>query len=160
MSLFACEGGCGGYWIPRATQKQLPDCAPGAGAKLLSIPRAEGVRTFRDVQHICPDCGNTMLYRHCFSRKLDLEIDQCAKCAGFWVDVGRLADILTGDSPEETRQRQAEDYFGVLIRDKVGSMNLVNQDMLEAARQIVLIFRFLCPKPYFPGPADLSNILL
>ena len=160
VTLFACDGGCGGYWIRRSAQKQLREAAAGAGAALLSLPRAEGVRTFRDVQHICPDCANTMLYRHCFSRKLDLEIDQCSKCGGFWVEVGRLADILTHDMPEENRKQQVEDYFEVLIRDKVGNMKLVHSDTLEAARQIVQIYRFLCPKDYFPDPTDLSNILM
>jgi len=160
VSLFACDGGCGGYWFPRATLKRLQDCRPGAGAALLSLPRAEGVRAFRDVQHVCPHCRNTVLYRHCFSRKLDLEIDQCSKCAGFWVDAGRLAAILTADLPEDEKKHRAEDYFEVLIRDKVGRMNLINDDTLDAARQIVQIFRFLCPKAYFPDPTDLSNILM
>ncbi|CCQ90060.1 conserved hypothetical protein [Nitrospina gracilis 3/211] len=159
VSVHVCEGGCGGYWVGKNSLKRLPERLPGAGAELLSVPRSDGVHLFRNVDHICPHCQNTLLYRHWFSRKLQLEVDQCAKCAGFWVEVGELASILTTDLDEAERIQRAEAYFEVVIRDKVGGMNLVNDDMMDAARHIVQIFRFLCPKQYFPDAAVLSNIL-
>ncbi|CAI2716895.1 TFIIB-type zinc ribbon-containing protein [Nitrospina watsonii] len=159
LDLHVCDGGCGGYWIERNSLKRMPERPPGAGVELLSVPRADGIHTFRDLHHICPHCRNTILYRHWFSRKLNLEIDQCAKCAGFWVEVGSLADILTEDGPEEEKARRAQAYFEVVIRDKIGGMNLVHHDTVDAARQIVQIFRFLCPKAYFPDPTELSHLL-
>lgn len=159
VTVHACRDGCGGYWIERKSLKRIPERLPGAGAELLSVPRADGVHEFRNIHHVCPHCRNTILFRHWFSRKLELEVDQCAKCAGFWVEVGRLADILTAGLDEEERKKRAEAYFEIVIRDKVGGMNLVNHDVLDAARHIVQIFRFLCPKEYFPDAVELSKIL-
>ena len=97
-----CAGSCGGLWFEWHEIKKLKDRNAGAGAELLLVERAEGVHTFRDIQHPCPHCIRSLLYRHCFSRKFSYEIDQCAKCAGFWVDVGTLVH-LPHQSPTRIR---------------------------------------------------------
>ena len=153
-----CAGGCGGLWLEGRQVKKVRDRLPGAGVHLLDIPRAEGVHVFRDVQHVCPHCRTTLLYRHCFDRQLELEIDQCAKCAGFWLETGPLPDIVSLGKSSADRARNAGQFFHVLIDEKVANMNFVNHDTLEAAQQIVLIFRFLTPPDLFPQtlPLELS----
>jgi len=150
MTVQTCEGGCGSLWFDRKQMKKLTERLPSSGQSLLEIPQAEGVRLYRDVDHICPHCTHTLLYRHCFSRKLEFEIDQCARCGGFWVDTGYLARIRKRcKSPEDQRQA-AREYFKSLFDDKVANMNMVNHDTLEAAKDIVRLFTFITPPDWLP----------
>jgi len=143
----ACVGSCGGLWFGRIAVKKLKDRNASAGAELLHVERAEGVHTFRDAQHPCPHCIHTLLYRHCFSREFHYEIDQCAKCAGFWVDVGTLAHLLL-KSPTPDEQENAAAYFKNLFDDNLKPENLTHPDTQEAAQTIHHIFRFLTPAKY------------
>lgn len=153
-----CMGGCGGLWLAIGDVRKITERLPGQGQPLLFIERADGVRLFRDPEHPCPHCKTTLLYRHCFSRKQDMEIDQCSKCGGYWVDPGKLA--LLGDAGLDADQKQtlARDYFAELFDVKVKNMNLVNHDTLAAAKEIVRIFLFITPTDFAPAtpPIELT----
>ncbi|MDC0206202.1 zf-TFIIB domain-containing protein [Nitrospinae bacterium] len=103
----------------------------------------EGVKTYRDSEHPCPNCKTTLLYRHFFSKEDDLEVNQCSKCAGFWVDAGGLAKIIL--SKKKEKKELIKNYFSVIMNEKIPKMNLANQDIAEAAELIALIFKFLIP---------------
>ncbi len=157
VTVQACEDGCGRYWFDNQQIRRLPERLPGAGASLLAVSRAEGVKTFRNSQHICPKCQSTLLYRHCFSRELEMEVDQCSKCGGWWVDVGKLATIESRFPTEADRIQAAEDYFTSVFQNKVARMNRVNHDTLEAAQNIVQIFTFLTPPAFLPKKLPIKD---
>lgn len=143
----ACVGSCGGLWFAWSAIKKLRDRNPAVGAELLHVERAEGVHTFRNIQHPCPHCIRSLLYRHCFSRQFRYEIDQCAKCAGFWVDVGALAHLPL-KSPTEEDQQIAKAYFQNLFEENLIPENLPHPDTQDAAQTITHIYRFLTPAEY------------
>ena len=157
VRVLACADSCGGLWFEWNEIKKLKDRNPAAGEALLHVERAEGVHVFRDIQHPCPKCMHTLLYRHCFNRRFRYEIDQCSKCAGFWVDVGTLAG-LEQRSPAASDHQTAKEYFHSLFEESLPPENLTHPDTQEAAQIILHIFRFLTPAPLFPaeylrGPA-------
>ncbi len=143
----ACEGSCGGLWFEWSAIKKLKDRNPASGETLLHVERAEGVHVFRDIQHPCPHCINTLLYRHCFSRQFNYEVDQCAKCGGFWLDAGALAR-LPQQSPTKSDRQTAKAYFKSLFEGSLKPENLTHPDTQEAAQTIVHIYRFLTPAEY------------
>lgn len=151
-----CVGGCGGLWIEVKEVNKLNDRLPGQGFSLLFVERADGVHLFRNPEHPCPHCKTTLLYRHCFSRKLEMEIDQCAKCAGFWLDPGTLARLGNDGLEDEQKTILAREYFEEMFDKKVKNMNMVNHDTLEAARQIVRLFLFITPTQYAPSSLPLE----
>ena len=155
MKAQACVGSCGGLWFEWREVKKLKDRNAAAGAELLHVERAAGVHVFRDVQHPCPHCIHTLLYRHCFSRKFNYEVDQCAKCAGFWVDVGTLAHLPL-KSPTESDRQTAKEYFKSLFEENLKLENLTHPDTQEAAQIIVHLYRFLTPKALFPTKTPLD----
>lgn len=145
----ACEGSCGGLWFEWREVKKLKDRNAAAGADLLHVERAEGVHVFRDIQYPCPHCIHTLLHRHCFSRQFNYEVDQCSKCAGFWLDAGVLA-LLSQQSPTESDKQIAAAYFKSLFEERLKPENLTHPDTQEAAQTIVRLFRFLTPQGLFP----------
>ncbi len=151
-----CIGGCGSLWLEILQVRRLAERLPGQGQSFLFADRAGGVRLFRNPEHPCPRCETTLLYRHCFSRRQELEIDQCSKCGGLWIDPGHLAGLGDASITSGNKKELAREFFVELFDNKVRRMNFVNDDMLEAARQIVYVFRFLTPEDYFPETLPLE----
>ena len=145
----ACFGGCGGLWFDRRELNKLKERNPGTGENLLHIERAEGVHIFRNAQHPCPKCTKNLLYRHCFNAKFLYEIDQCARCGGFWVDVGTLSALLP-DSLSGPDRQALEAYFQSLFKESLAPHTLSHPDNWEAAEMIHQIYRFLCPPALYP----------
>ena len=138
-----CNNSCGGIWFHNSQIKKIKHLKPGAGSELLFINKADGVKTYRNSEHPCPNCETTLLYRHFFSRKYDTEVNQCSKCSGFWIDLGGLTEILI--SRKKNKRDLIENYFTVIRNEKISRMNLANQDIAEAAELITVIFNFLRP---------------
>ena len=138
-----CHGSCGGLWFHITQTRKIEHLKPGAGSALLNFELADGVKIYRGAEHPCPHCKTTLLYRHFFSRKLDTEVNQCAKCSGFWIDAGGLVKVMS--SPQEERKELLEKYFTAIVDEKISGMNLENQDVAQAAELITTIFSFLRP---------------
>ena len=139
-----CRGSCGGIWIHHSQAEKIQHLKQGVGTYLLLFKKADGVKTYRNSEHPCPNCKTTLLYRHFFSQKYDTEVNQCSKCGGFWIDVGGLTKILI--SSNKNKKALIENYFNAINDEKISKMNLANQEMVEAIKMIKDIFRFL--KPY------------
>jgi uncharacterized protein len=150
VKVHACAGSCGGLWFDWGEIKKIKDRNAAAGAELIHVERADGVHDFRDVQHACPKCLHTLLYRHCFSKTFNYEVDQCAKCAGFWLDVGTLAHLPL-NAPSDSDRQTAAAYFKNLFEESLKPENLTHPDTHEAAQTIHHLFRFLTPHPLFPA---------
>ncbi len=158
LMVLVCEGGCGGFWFGRFELLKLDKKNHGAGARLLNVPRAEGVRFFRDIEAICPQCKTSLLLRHFFSRERDVEVCQCAKCAGFWVDSGELAGMVRSAFATQEKQNQAmASYFTTVFDQRIAKMNLHIEDVRESARSIVKIFLFICPERFQPLQTSLQQ---
>ncbi len=136
-----CSGSCGGLWFNLTQTRKIEYLKSGAGSALLHFELADGVKTYRGAEHPCPQCKTTLLYRHFFSKKHDTEVNQCAKCSGFWVDVGGLVKIM--ESSREDKKELIEKYFTAIMDEKISGMNLGNQDVAQAAKLITNIFNFL-----------------
>ena len=134
-----CSGFCGGFWFPLSQVKNCAQLEPGAGSKLVLSEKAEGVKIYRGAEHPCPQCKNTLLYRHFFSKQYDIEVDQCSKCSGFWIDTGGLVDIMKKSENDELLNK----YFSIIFDEKIAGMNRASPDMVEAAGLITKIINFL-----------------
>lgn len=136
----ACQDGCAGLWFDRYEIKKINRNNFGSGYDLLKISQIEGVRSFRNVDHICPKCEMTLLLRHFFDRKRGLEVDQCARCGGVWIEMGI---VLKDKNSEAEREKLIDDYFTFIYEKKIMRMDLTVSDIRLAAEQILQVFRFL-----------------
>jgi len=143
IKLDVCQDSCGGLWFHPSQIKKIKRLKPGIGSKVLLFKKAEGVKTYRNSEHPCPNCKTTLLYRHFFSRKYDIEVNQCSKCAGFWIDAGGLSKIMMSANKE--KKELIENFSCFIMNEKILKMNLVNQDIAEASELITVIFKFLIP---------------
>ncbi len=140
LGIMACQGGCAGLWFDHFEIKKINSSNFRSGRELLNINQTEGIRLFRNVDHVCPKCEMTILLRHFFDRKRGLEVDQCARCGGIWIEMGK---ILERKSLDGNREKLVEDYFTFVYEEKILKMDLSVADIRLAAGQILQVFKFL-----------------
>jgi Zn-finger nucleic acid-binding protein len=92
LTLDLCHGGCGGIWFDAAELERISVSAPAATTlhSIWHIPRSNVELT---EPRPCPRCPETVLERKWFSDSKKVEIDQCPKCGGIWLDAGEFTHI-------------------------------------------------------------------
>jgi Zn-finger nucleic acid-binding protein len=85
-----CHGGCGGIWFDAAELERVGERAAAALHRVWQHPQRES--KLADVR-LCPRCPEQVLERKWFSDAKKVEIDQCAKCGGIWLDDGEFTSI-------------------------------------------------------------------
>src|SRR4051794_39997956 len=90
MTLDICYGGCGGIWFD-ATEMERVDAR--AATTLHTIWQAPVTAANLTGPRLCPRCAEQGLDRKWFSHLKKVEIDQCPKCGGIWLDAGEFSRI-------------------------------------------------------------------
>ena len=94
-----CHGGCGGIWFDVSELQRVGEREAAALHRVWQHPRREVQQA---AQRICPRCPAQVLERKWFSDSRQVEIDECPKCGGIWLDDGEFSAIR-----EELKQAQA-----------------------------------------------------
>jgi Zn-finger nucleic acid-binding protein len=90
MTLDMCYGGCGGIWFDATELKRVSARAATALHSVWNVPSTNVKLT---EPRVCPRCAGEILERKWFSDCKVVEIDQCAKCGGIWLDAGEFSRI-------------------------------------------------------------------
>jgi Zn-finger nucleic acid-binding protein len=154
MNLDVCKGGCGGIWFDRFELQKVHERRESAGEALLDIEKDAGMNLDHDKRRKCPKCADTIMMRHFHSVKKEVEVDECPKCDGIWLDYGELRRIRTLFGSEEERKRAAREYFSEVFGNELARMREESHEKGEKARRIARIFRFISPSYYIPGKQD------
>lgn len=146
-----CDQGCGGIWFDCHELQKFDERHEAAGEALLDVPRRRETAFGTSRQRQCPRCASQNLHRHFYSVKRQVEVDDCPRCGGVWLDVGELATIRSQYATEGERKKAAADYFEDVFGDELGQLQAQSQEAEQKARRIASAFRFLCPSYYIPG---------
>jgi len=90
MTLDICYGGCGGIWFDK---RELEHMDPRASISLHTVWRDPNTKVSPTQTRVCPRCLNQALERKLFSEMIRVEVDQCPKCEGLWLDEGEFSRI-------------------------------------------------------------------
>ena len=63
-------------------------------------------------------------------------MDECPRCAGFWLDAGELAGIRSEFATEEERKKAAQEYFSELFDPDLAVARAKRMEDLRKARRI------------------------
>jgi len=151
ITVDVCSNGCGGIWFDSHELKHVDEKHEAAGEKLLNIKKNPSVTVDYSQKRPCPRCDGVVMMKHFMSVKHDVEVDECAKCRGFWLDAGELGQIRDQFSDAAGREKAATTYFSDTFGEEIQKMLDENQEKAESANAIVRIFRFICPSYYIPG---------
>jgi len=90
LTLDVCYGGCGGIWFDAA---ELERVSARAATTLHTIWQVPVSSVKLSEPRTCPRCPEQVLERKWFSDSKKVEIDQCPKCGGVWLDAGEFTRI-------------------------------------------------------------------
>lgn len=154
IAVDVCQNGCGGIWFDRFELQKVDEPHECAGEKLLNINKDSHVSVDHEVRLNCPKCKDTIMMRHFFSAKKEVEVDECPKCAGYWLDSGELGRIRDQFGSEKERKAAAQKYFAEVFDVELAKMKSESDEKGKKAKKIANLFRFICPSYYMPGKQD------
>lgn len=147
VSVEVCKGGCGGLWFDNYELSKFDEPHEAAGETLLNAPRDEKIKVDHIRKRNCPKCDNTVMWRRFLNVKRQVEIDECPRCAGVWLDYGELGTIRkTHMSPQEM-ERAVQEYFREVLGPDFADEQAHGD--LGTSRRINRVFRFLTPRYRF-----------
>jgi uncharacterized protein len=90
ITLDICYGGCGGIWFDA---RELESVDARAATTLHTIWQVPSTKAKLNEPRMCPRCPEQLLDCKWFSDLKQVEIDQCPKCNGIWLDAGEFTRI-------------------------------------------------------------------
>ena len=149
-----CKGGCGGIWFDNYEFKKFDEPHEHAGVELLEVERDPKVTVDHSEKRNCPRCQNITMMRHFFSVKKEVEIDECANCAGIWLDPGELATVRSLFSSEGEKREAAEKVFDDLFGPQLEALVKEREKDRDKTRRIANMLKYICPSHYISGKQD------
>jgi len=143
VSVDVCRGGCGGIWFDNYELKKFDEPHEAAGQALLDIERNDKTRVDYGKRRDCPKCDGIVMMRHFHSIKRQVEIDECPKCGGIWLDCGELSQIRGLYASEEEREKAVEEYLDDVLNPVLAEVRAHGGP--DASSRMMEVFRFLSP---------------
>jgi len=151
IAVDVCRNGCAGIWFDNFELQRVDETHEAAGESLLQIERNPATSVDHSLKRSCPKCETQKMLKHFMSVKREVEVDECPKCGGFWLDAGELGQIRGQFETQADREQAAHAYFsdtfGGEIEKKLGQ----SSESHKRAGNIARMFRFICPSYYIPG---------
>ena len=151
ITVDVCRGGCGGIWFDWMELKKVDEPHEAIGQELMEVERDPDVKVDLNAKRKCPRCENTYMMNHFASVKREVTVDECPRCAGFFLDYGELNQLRSQFTTEEDRKEAAQAFFADLFDEGLADLAEDSDHMVEKSRGLARMFRFLLPSYYIPG---------
>ena len=151
VAVDVCDSGCGGTWFDNHELRKFDEPHEHAGEELLNVRSSLDAVVDHSKKRDCPRCDGVTMRRFFFSLKKQVEVDECARCGGMWLDSGELKRIRGLYNTEAERRDAAESYFKEVLGPKMAEMEKETEEQYQKVRRLTNMFRFICPTYYIPG---------
>lgn len=116
ITIDLCMNGCGGIWFDWNELKKFDEPHEFAPELALASPKAVDRNAIADLR-ACPRCAGEVLCRRYYDIKNEVEVDQCLKCSGIFLDAGELLTIRSQYSTEAERIKAADVYLASHLKE-------------------------------------------
>ena len=154
ITVDVCENGCGGIWFDDEEIRKFDEEHETDGKLLLNIRRDSKIKIDSSARRKCPKCENIVMMRHFFSVKREIEVDECPKCGGIWLDAGELSAIREQFSTEAERDEATRKLIQREFEPQLKEMASQSQAKARRAKKFAWALRFLCPSYYIDGDQE------
>lgn len=152
VTVDVCAGGCGGMWFDWLELDRV-DERHETGEGLLEVRRDPTLGVDPQKRISCPLDGEIMMRRFRSVRRKTI-VDECPRCAGFWLHFGELVTIRQEFDTTEEREEAALEYYSEMFDPDLAVKRAQTRSDLKKARKVAHAFRFICPSYYMPGKQD------
>ena len=111
ITLDVCKQYCGGVWFDAGEFQLYDEIKEAVPLDILRPIRNQDVAIDRNKPRPCPRCENTKLHKRFYDAAYELQIDQCPKCSGIFLDPGELQNIREENKGVLERQEVIDDYM-------------------------------------------------
>ena len=129
-----CKNGCGGIWFDDREIKKFDEQHEFSGEPLLQLGKKQGVKLESAKVRFCPRCVREQLCRRWYDIKKQVEVDQCLRCSGIWLDTGELSSIRAQYQTEAERQKAADEFIEPFLDSTREILKETGDQELAAAR--------------------------
>lgn len=151
LEVDVCRGGCGGVWFDQLELIKVDEPHESLGEELLDIERDPNIQVDFERRRTCPRCVGQIMMRHFFSIRRQIEVDECPRCAGFFLDAGELRAIREQFDSEADKHAAARGAFSDQFGVQLAAMRAESEEKAKRARSFARLFRFILPTYYIPG---------
>lgn len=140
---------CGGVWFDNFEIKKFDEIHEKAGDKLVEILAPFQNKSIDEEKRMhCPKCKDIILMRHFESPKRAFKVDECAQCAGIWLDPGELAQLRSLFKTEEQRKAYVEKFVNSTLSPHLETMRQLEKHDLDKSKRMAGMFKFITPSQY------------
>ena len=150
-----CGAGCGGIWFDAFELEKVDDAHESAGEALLDTAPDQPLEVDCRARRNCPRCADTVMMRHFFGVKREVEIDECPGCGGIWLDRGELGAIRSQFASEAEKDRATQAWLEKNVGTKLEEMRVRGQAERQRAERFARAMRVICPSFYAGKLAEL-----
>ena len=154
ITVDVCRRGCGGIWFDTFELQKMDEKHEAAGESLLDVEIDPKIIIDKSKVRICPFCKDQKMIKHFRSINKQIEVDDCPKCGGIWLDQGELGRIREQFKDENARRQAAKEFFAEEFGDELVKMRNESEASLQRARKFANAFRYICPSNLIPGKQD------
>jgi Zn-finger nucleic acid-binding protein len=151
VSFDVCQGGCGGIWFDWFELNRIDEPHEALGADVFHTDVDNANAPDPDAKRHCPRCENMPMMRHFHSVRREVHVDECPRCAGFFLDHGELNQIRSQFSTDDERSAEAQRVFADLFDEGLDQMAEESDETAQKSRRLANMFKFLLPSNYLPG---------
>jgi Zn-finger nucleic acid-binding protein len=151
ITVDVCRGGCGGIWFDNFELQKVDESFEAADEGLLQVEYDPKVVVDHAARRQCPCCDDTVMMRHHFSVRREVEVDQCPRCNGYFLDRGELGAIRGQFASEEARREAARQSIEDLFGDALEAQADASEDEVQRAQGFARMMRFLLPSFWLKG---------
>ncbi len=143
-----CSDGCKGIWFDWLELGKLDEKNEGVGKALQDALHSPRVNDASRGELMCPKCGISM-HRHLYESDKEVNVDECYKCGGFFLDSGELTEIRDHHMSEQEEEAYAQKLSDEVPAYQQGLKDLEKEKLrAEAIRRYT---RFMRVSYYMTG---------
>lgn len=116
VAVDVCFESCGGIWFDWLELKKM-DMAHEADPEFLKKLSQSKTRHLDLAARVtCPKCRDIIMMRRFSSVKRNVEMDECPKCGGMWLDAGELTHIQNEFKSDEDAKKATEKFIADVFK--------------------------------------------
>ena len=138
VTVDVCLSGCGGIWFDMDEIKEFDEVTEANLEQLIGNDYTEANHKELVKVRRCPCCENQIMVRRSYDIFGEVEVDQCLKCSGLWLDRGELETIRMQFPTEEDRNKAGDEFISTKlleIKKEIDQRIKLNEELSEQEKK-------------------------